>query len=316
VDSRTDTQFDLTLSWVLAGPTITALQTEITAALTEELATVRTAIADGTETAPTLELPVVDGTTYPAIRRVIDEIAMTHDVQWTPRERQRLIRLCLRSFGPTNTRRACPYDVVESLLRALNESRTPPRAAATFSPTCFRPDLPPTATKLYATLLGADGPLGRSDLIAQADISASSYDRRLSNVRELTRVRAVQQGGHRRWTTTTTKTPPVTAWLPPNTSHTTPPLVTHRHAPTTGAVNWPPTHTSGPSSADWDRQPPVTVTPCPAATTMNPRDPDSQQPNSHCPRDVNEPPTHQNARTLPTAAVATSQTQLPTGDNR
>jgi len=77
-----------------------------------------------------------------------------------------------------------------SLLRALPESRTPTptdveRAAATLPATRFRPDLTPTATKLYATLLRSDNPLGRTELINRAGISASSYDRRLDDVREL-----------------------------------------------------------------------------------------------------------------------------------
>jgi hypothetical protein len=203
-----DATMDLTMSWVLAGPTITALRDAIQDALTSELTTVREAIAEGTEPAPTLSIPVVDGTTYPAIRRVIDKIAMTHDVQWTPRERQRLVRLCLRSFGPSDTtRRACPYDVVVSLLRALNESYSPTvgaveRAAATLSQERFRPDLVPTATALYATLLTADEPLGRSTLIKRAGIAASSYDRRIDTVSALARVQAVQVNGHRRWVIT------------------------------------------------------------------------------------------------------------------
>ncbi|WP_308203699.1 hypothetical protein [Halorubrum ezzemoulense] len=72
---------DLTMSWVLTGPTVTELRDEIADTLSTELTTVREAIADGTEAAPTLEIPVVDGMTYPAIRRVIDEIAMSHSVQ-------------------------------------------------------------------------------------------------------------------------------------------------------------------------------------------------------------------------------------------
>ncbi|GAB7010769.1 hypothetical protein [Halorubrum trueperi] len=102
-DIDPNTRMDLTMSWVLAGPTITALSDQIIATLTTELTRVRKPIADGTEQAPPLEIPVIDGTTYPAIRRVIDELPMTHDVQWTPRERQRLVRLCLRSFGPSDT---------------------------------------------------------------------------------------------------------------------------------------------------------------------------------------------------------------------
>ncbi|MFD1572034.1 helix-turn-helix transcriptional regulator [Halorubrum laminariae] len=249
-DVEEEAQFDLTMSWVLAGPTATALHDDITTALTNELTAVREAIADGTEAAPTLEIPVIDGTTYPAIREVIDEIAVAHDVQWTPKDRQQLVRLCLRSFGPSeSSRRACPYDVVDSLLRAIPMSRTPTpavveQAAATLSPTRFRPDLVPTATKLYATLLTAGGPLGRSELIEQAGISASSYDRRLSAVQALDRVCAVQENGHRRWIVDDASTHP-TAWMPPamwpsNRGHATAQLETYRH-PKTPTRNRSPT---------------------------------------------------------------------------
>ncbi|MDB2262383.1 helix-turn-helix transcriptional regulator [Halorubrum ezzemoulense] len=329
-----DARMDLTMSWVVAGPTITELHDEITAALSRELTTVREAIDDGTETAPTLEIPVVDGTTYPAIRRVIDEVAMTHDAQWTPRERQRLVRLCLRSFGPAGTNQACPYDVVASLLRALNESPTPTlaaveRAAATLPPERFRPELTPTATKLYATLLRADSPLGRSELIEQAGISASSYDRRLSDVRDLDRVTPVQQGGHRRWTTTNLtpppKTPPVTAWLPERSDRPASPLVTHRQLTTPAGPNSPPPdRTGGDEHGSWNRQPPISILTEPGGdaeyttrpmTTTN----QSRQPNSHAhqltdtrdhPHDTMTPTSH------PTTAVATPQTRLPNGGDQ
>ncbi|WP_240471152.1 MULTISPECIES: plasmid replication protein RepH [Halorubrum] len=234
-DVEPDATMDLTMSWVLAGPTITDLRDAIEEALTTELTAVREAIAEGTETAPTLSIPVVDGTTYPAIRRVIDEIAMTHDAQWTPRERQRLVRRCLRSFGPADTtRRACPYDVVVSLLRALNESHAPTvaaveRAAATLSVARFRPDLVPTATALYATLLRADEPLGRSALLERADIAASSYDRRIGTVQALDRVQAVQIDGHRRWVTTDEPSHPSPQPSPYlDQPHSWLPLLTHR----------------------------------------------------------------------------------------
>ncbi|MDB2276109.1 plasmid replication protein RepH [Halorubrum ezzemoulense] len=328
-----DARMDLTMSWVVAGPTITELHDEITDTLASELTTVREAIADGTETAPTLEIPVIDGTTYPAIRRVIDEIAMTHDAQWTPRERQRLVRRCLRSFGPADTHQACPYDVVASLLRALNESRMPTlaaveRAAATLPSERFQPELTPTATKLYATLLRADGPLGRSELIEQAGISASSYDRRLSDVRDLDRVTPVQQGGHRRWATTTPtprpKTPPVTAWLPANSDRPAP-LVTYRQSTTPAGPNSSlPDRTGRDNRGRWDRQPPISILTEPGGdaddtthpmTTTN----QSRQLNSHAhqlpatrdhPHDTMTPTPH------PTTAVATPQTELPNGGDQ
>ncbi|TKX35067.1 ArsR family transcriptional regulator [Halorubrum sp. CGM5_25_10-8B] len=329
-----DATMDLTMSWVVAGPTITELHDNITAALASELTTVRETIADGTEAAPTLKIPVVDGTTYPAIRRVIDEVAMTHDAQWTPRERQRLVRRCLCSFGPADTSRACPYDVVVSLLRALNESHTPTlaaveRAAATLSPERFRPGLTPTATKLYATLLCADGPLGRSELIEQAGISASSYDRRLSDVRDLDRVTPVQQGGHRRWTTTNLtpppKTPPVTAWLPATGDLTALTLVTHRQSTTpTGPNSPPPDRTERDDRGGWDRQPPISIPAepgCDAEYTIRPMTTTntSRQPNSHAHQipDARDHPDHTMTLTPhPTTAVATPQTELPNGGDQ
>ncbi|OYR64411.1 plasmid replication protein RepH [Halorubrum ezzemoulense] len=327
-----DATMDLTMSWVVAGPTITELHDEITDTLSRELTTVREAIADGTEAAPTLEIPVVDGTTYPAIRRVIDEIAMTHDAQWTPRGRQRLVRLCLRSFGPADTSSACPYDVVASLLRALNESPTPTlaaveRAAATLPPERFRPDLTPTATKLYATLLRADGPLGRSELIEQTGISASSYDRRLSDVRDLDRVTPVQQGGHRRWATTKPtphpKTPPVTAWLPANSDRPAP-LVTYRQSTRPAGPNSPsPDRTGRDNRGGWDRHPPLSIAFKPTGDTDYTTRPmtntnTSRQPNSHAHQlaDTRDHPNTMPPTTHPTTAVATPQTRLPTGGDQ
>ena len=119
---------------------------------------------------------------------------MTHEAQWTPRERQRLVRLCLRSFSPSGTtRRACPYDVAVSLLRALNESHSSTvvaveRAAGMLPKKRFRPHLVPTATASYKTLLRAGELLGRSALIERAGIAASSYDRRIGTVQAFTRV--------------------------------------------------------------------------------------------------------------------------------
>jgi len=222
-ETEPNTSLDLTMSWVLAGPTATALKPDITDTLTAELATVREAIATGTELAPTLEIPVRDATTYPAIARLIRRLGVRstttehdHSTQWHHpsgghRHVKALVRYCLRAIGPGATpRRACPYDVVTVFLQAQAdcEAALPlqpaalERAAATLPATRFRPDLTPTATKLYAALCHADGPLGRSTLIERAGISASSYDRRLSDLTALERVRAVRVDGHRRWVLT------------------------------------------------------------------------------------------------------------------
>ncbi|MDB9252915.1 plasmid replication protein RepH [Halorubrum ezzemoulense] len=307
-------RLDLTMSWVIAGPTITELHEEITTTLQAELTTVREAIAEGTEDAPTLAIPVRDATTYPAIRRVIDEVAMTHDVQWTPRERQRLVRLCLRSFGPADTtRRACPYDVVASLQQALNESHHPTpadveRAAATLPPERFRPDLAPTATKLYATLLRAEQPLGRSELLERADISASSYDRRLRDVRALDRVYAVQVDGHRRWTTRATRTRQSAGTLE---THQQP--ITAHQVVTSHATSQPHPESAGVR--------PTTVT---TTHPMNPpsthachhRHPPDSHPDEQPPDHPTEPPSDQPQPTTMRSDHPTVQATLPLHSNQ
>jgi DNA-binding MarR family transcriptional regulator len=196
---------DLTATWVLAGPTITELQPAIRRALEQTDNALRDTVADGTEQVPALEVPVRDGTSYAAHRGLVDRIATTTETAWTAKTRQRLVRLCLRSFGPTDSpRHASPYDAAESLLRAVTTESTPTigdveRAAAVLPASRFRLDLPPTATNIYATLLTASQPLGRQAIIEEAGLSASSYDRRIDTVRALPRVRSCTVAGYRRW---------------------------------------------------------------------------------------------------------------------
>lgn len=203
-DVEPGASMELTASWVLAGPTATALQSEITDALTAEFTDLREAIATGDEPAPTLTVPVRDGTTYAAIREIVDKLAAEHASGWTSRVCRELTRFCLRSFGRDVPHRASPYDAVTCLLRALDDpcQEWEPavlRAATTLPSSRFQPSLPPTATKLYSALLRASEPLGRQALIERAGISASSYDRRIGAVSDLPRVRPTTVDGHRKW---------------------------------------------------------------------------------------------------------------------
>ncbi|WP_176451333.1 plasmid replication protein RepH [Halorubrum sp. Ea8] len=248
-DIETGASMELTASWVLAGPTATTLQTAISEALAAELDTLREAIATGNERAPTLTVPVRDGTTYASLRRIVDELAVEYDTGWTPRVRRELTRFCLRSFGREVPHRASPYDAVTCLVRALDDPRQQEwepaviRAATTLPSSRFRPDLAPTATKLYATLLNASEPRGRQELIERADISASSYDRRIGTVSDLPRVRPTTVGGHRKWYAVTQTEAASAGQRPERSRH---PL---RARPTTARV----TSTAGDSRGDPNR---------------------------------------------------------------
>ena len=204
-DVEAGASLEVTASWVIAGPTATTLQGDLAAALDDELGELREAVARGDETVPALTISVRDGTTYAALRGVVDSVADAYDTDWSPRIRRELTRFCLQAFGPDAPHRASPYDTVTCLIRAVERTAQDgcltavSHAAATLPCERFRPDLPPTATKLYATLLRADAPCGRQVLIDRADISASSYDRHIGTVSDLPRVQPTTVNGHRKW---------------------------------------------------------------------------------------------------------------------
>ena len=243
-DIETGASMELTASWVFAGPTATTLQTTITETLGAELDTLREAIASGDEQAPTLTVPVRDGTTYASLREIVDDIAAEYNAGWTPRTRRKITRFCLRSFGRDVPHRASPYDVVTCLVRALDDpaQKWEPavlRAATTLPSNRFRPDLSPTATKLYAALLRAAEPVGRQELIERADISASSYDRRIGTVSELPRVQPTTANGHRKWDAVT-QTSGCGNPTEPHASRRTssnPSAVGHRSVASTATIN-------------------------------------------------------------------------------
>ncbi len=61
------------------------------------------------------------------------------------------------------------------------------------------PDLPPTATKLLKTLVNADEPMGRSEIIEAAGISGSSYDRYINELAAWDIIEPTESEGRRRW---------------------------------------------------------------------------------------------------------------------
>jgi hypothetical protein len=68
------------------------------------------------------------------------------------------------------------------------------------------PEKLPSKTKLFQALLGADKPLGRSDLLERVEVSASTYDRHIKDVREEFRalglLKVVSVSGHKRMVAT------------------------------------------------------------------------------------------------------------------
>jgi predicted transcriptional regulator len=215
VDSS-DPAMHLTASWVFSGPTMTDLKPQIEQAIEREASEIREAIADGTEAAPVMEIPVQISNTYTATRELVEEFAtakgyeVSHrgDIHERNDDLERLVRLFLRVLGTADRpHRACPSDVAEAMLHIARSTqsfdfisiRDIAYGLSQLPAERLLPDLPPTATKLLKTLLDADEPMRRSKIIEAAGISGSSYDRYINELAAWDIIEPTESEGRRRW---------------------------------------------------------------------------------------------------------------------
>ena len=211
-----DPTMHLTASWVFSGPTMTDLKSQIETAIEREASEIREAIADGTEAAPVMEIPVKIANTYTSIRDLVEEYATTKgynvshqgDIHEGEDDLERLVRLFLRVLGTEDRpHRACPHDVAEAMLHIARSTRSfdfitvkdISYGLSQLPADRLLPELPPTATKLLKSLLDASEPMGRSDIIEQAGISGSSYDRYINELAAWDIIEPTESGGRRRW---------------------------------------------------------------------------------------------------------------------
>ena len=211
-----DPTMHLTASWVFSGPTMTDLKPEIEQAIEREASEIREAIADGTEAAPVMEIPVQIANSYTAIRDLIEEYATTKgynvshqgDIHEGKHDLERLARLFLRVLGTEDRpHRACPHDVAEAMLHIARSTQSfdfisvkdISYGLSQLPVDRLLPELPPTATKLLKTLLNASEPMGRSTIIEEAGISGSSYDRYINELAAWDIIEPTESGGRRQW---------------------------------------------------------------------------------------------------------------------
>lgn len=187
--SADDPMADLTANWVVSGPNASFLTDDIRRAIEREAENVREQILDGHEEAPVLEVPVVEGNSYGAIKQVIEQYAQRKGFSSRSiSDVRRLVRVCMAFLG-TRDRGASPYDVAELM---LSIGRQRGGDLLTVGDIAFGlsqlpadrllPELPRTAQKMVSVLLSADEPLGRSEIIDRAGISGSSYDRHIGKL--------------------------------------------------------------------------------------------------------------------------------------
>jgi hypothetical protein len=193
---------ELTASWVVSGPTATRFRADIADAIAAEADDVRERIRAGDEQGVALPIPVVESNSYGALRRVLERHSDRRDAGNTGEERA-LVRACAALVG-SEPGRCSPYAFAEILLRS--DDRSPlctiddlTRGLTELPAKRLAPSLPPTMRKALQTLLVANKPLGRADIVARADIAGSSYDRNIDELAAFDVVEAIGNGGHRKW---------------------------------------------------------------------------------------------------------------------
>lgn len=241
----TEPTADVTAAWVITGPDASGMQRDIEKALAANDEQVREAVREGNEAAPTLDIPVATGNTYGALKPIVERHAtrkgyrleeqtrdarqhqpssLSNQTSTAPKhDIERLLRCCMAALG-REPDRASPYDVAETLLHIGKNGI--PNASLTLSDIEYGlsrvpvdrlfPALPPSATAIIKVLLSADEPLGRSDIIEQAGISGSSYDRHIDELAALAIVEPVGENSNRRWQAY------IEPWWSPTSEHTEP----------------------------------------------------------------------------------------------
>ncbi|WP_435078445.1 hypothetical protein [Halococcus sp. AFM35] len=198
---------DLTASWVVSGPTAATFREDIERAIASKATDVRETIQDGIERGVSLEIPVVDGNAYGALRRVVDRHADRKGfAALGPDDRRRNVRLATATLGGESGR-CSPYVLAEALLTVASphsptETLTTGDVAyglAQLPAERLVPSLPPTMQKAVKALLVANGPLGRSAIVERAGISEASYDRNIDELAAIGLVEATGNGGHKQW---------------------------------------------------------------------------------------------------------------------
>lgn len=225
-----DPTMHLTASWVISGPAITELRDDVEQAIEREAEEVREAIAEGREAAPTMEIPVMIGNSYSALRELVQEyatakqynVAKKGDISSDAKhDLERLVRLCLQVLATEDRpHRACPHDVVEALLHIASSTSTYDFLTVQdleyglrqLPATRLLPNLPPSATKLLKVVLASDDPIGRSKIIDEAGISGSSYDRYIMELAVMDVLEERNVDGRRRWVAS------LEAWWAPEAS--------------------------------------------------------------------------------------------------
>lgn len=199
-----DPSMDTTAGWVITGPQASLLQDDLEAAIAANHSEVREQIRDGSEDAPMMEIPVASGNEFCAIKNEISRQLERKGFQTNHETLIDLTRTCMAILG-TETRGPSPYDVAEAMLQLQKKPGIPltvdqlENVLAKLPAKRLFHGQKPTVRKMVKALLEADHPMSRSELIAAAGISASSYDRNWRTLLELEAIGLIDRTAENEW---------------------------------------------------------------------------------------------------------------------
>jgi len=194
---------ELRASWSIVGPTATDLQGDIESAISSEIHELRDRIGDRVEAAPVLNVEVANACRHSHLTSVVEtyagqknyQTADAETIEYQPDYRKdvhQLTRLLTRFFATADRPgQAAPTDVAETLLRLASTDRSGDYLSpsdieyglSAMPSTRVLPDKQPSQTAMFQALLGADGPIGRSEIVERADISGSTGPHRVRRTR-------------------------------------------------------------------------------------------------------------------------------------
>jgi hypothetical protein len=217
-----DITMETTADLLVTGPAMVELFDEVETALSRNQHRLRETVATGQEAAAVMEIPVHNGSSYAAVRELVEELASRKGYQTAAREQverirrperrasvERLARLLLTVFNTAERPHRCsPHDVVEALYRMAGSSREVDWLRAhdveaglvRMAPTRLLPDLPPTMTQLIQAVVASEEPMGRSEILEQTGMSGSSYDRHIREAAALDILERVEVEGRAAYT--------------------------------------------------------------------------------------------------------------------
>jgi hypothetical protein len=147
-------------------------------------------------------IPVVSGNSYAAIKSLVDDHFTQKGFLVESGDLRRLTRVLIGLLGP-EAWHCSPFSAAEALLTCAHGElysltvADVAHALSTVSPDRLVPNASSVTQRMLKALLASDEPLGKTELLEQANVSEATYYRRIEDLRTLAIVERDEGGAWR-----------------------------------------------------------------------------------------------------------------------